>query len=59
MGFSEDDERVRRTDSTFGAGRVDLPVTGFNQYNVPMALPLSYSGRSDFAHVLTNGCAAK
>src|SRR5204863_9178628 len=27
IGFSEDDERVRRTRSTFGAGRVDLPAT--------------------------------
>ena len=32
--MAEDDESVRRTRSTFGAGRVDLPATAFNQYNV-------------------------
>src|SRR4029077_3813665 len=31
-GFSEDDERVRRTRSTFGAGGEDLPATAFHQH---------------------------
>jgi GT2 family glycosyltransferase len=39
IGFSEDDERVRTTRSTFGAGRVDLPAACFNQYNVAVSQP--------------------
>jgi hypothetical protein len=59
IGFSEDDERVRRTRSTFGAGRVDLPATAFNQYNVPCVAAILLFEPIGFTHILTKGCAAK
>jgi len=36
-----------------------LPVTAFNQYNVPSAAAIELFDPLDFAHMLTKGCAAK
>jgi glycosyltransferase involved in cell wall biosynthesis len=59
IGFSEDDERVRRTRSTFGAGRVDLPATAFNQYNVCCVAAIQVFQPIGFGSHSNNGLCSK
>jgi glycosyltransferase involved in cell wall biosynthesis len=59
IGFSEDDERVRRTRSTFGAGRVDLPATAFNQYNVSCVAAIQLFQPIGFRSHSNNGLCGK